>query len=169
MGGETRFKSGFCQGMTKTSISNPSFASSRIYCRGNSLVLQWLQLSSTVEDTVYIPGFGNKMPRPRKERIKWRKHNLLLRMNVKRKTVGKGPLKTLFSGQGPIQRQLIQNRVSEPSQGRKGADAAPWWMSLSLPKSEVKSRSEVGQVPFLPSGVFLFVSFSGHATQLVGS
>ena len=97
------------------------------------------------------------------------KENTTYYLECERKTEGEGPLDTLFASQGPIQRQLIQNWVPEPSQGGKGADAAPWWMSLSLPKSEVKSRSEVGQVPFLPSGVFLFVSFSGHATQLVRS
>ena len=65
------------------------------------------------------------MPRPRKERIKWGKHNLLLRMNVKRKTEGKGPLDTLLSSQGPIQRQLIQNRVPEPRPEQKRGRCCP--------------------------------------------
>ena len=78
-----------------------------------------------VEDTDYIPGLGNKMPRPRKERITWRKHNLLRRMNVKRKTIGKGPLKTLLSLQGPIQRELIQNQVPEPRPGQKRNRCCP--------------------------------------------
>ena len=46
-------------------------------------------------------------------------------MNVKRKTEGKGPLDTLFSGQGPIQRQLIQNQVPEPRPGRKRSGCCP--------------------------------------------
>ena len=153
--------------MTKTRISNSRFASSRMNWRGNSPVVQGNN-SVFALYTGYIPGLGNKMPRPRKERIKWGKHKLLLRMNVKRKTVGKGPLETLFSHQGPFQRQLIQTNSQGPGQGRKGADAAPWWMSLSLPKSEAK-WCEVEQVPFPPSGFFLFVSFSGHATRFVGS
>ena len=64
------------------------------------------------------------MPRLRKERIKWGKHNLLLRMDVKRETVGKGPLETL-SPEGPIQRQLIQNQVPEPKPGRKRSRCCP--------------------------------------------
>ena len=81
--------------------------------------------SSTVQDTGYIPDLGNKMPRPRKERIKWGKHNLILRMNVKRKTVGRGPLETLFSHQGPIRTQLIQNQVPEPGPEQKRGRCFP--------------------------------------------
>ena len=124
MGGEMRSKSGFCQGMTKTRISNSRFASSRMNWRGNSPVVQGYN-SVLPLYTGYIPGLGNKMPRPRKERIKWGKHKLLLRMTVKRKTVGKGPLETLFSHQGPFQRQLIQNQLPGPRPGQKRSRCCP--------------------------------------------
>ena len=84
MGGEMRSKSGFRQGVTKTRISNPSFASSRIKQSGNSLAVHWVQLCSpTAQGTDYIPGWGFKIPIPKKKkRIKWGKPNLLLRMSV---------------------------------------------------------------------------------------
>ena len=46
-------------------------------------------------------------------------------MNVKRKTEGKGPLDSLFSCQGPIRRQLIQNQVPEPRPGQKRSRCCP--------------------------------------------
>ena len=95
MGGETRSKSGFRQGMTKTHISNPCFASSEIKQSGNSLAVHWIQLCSpTAQGTDYIPGWGFKVPIPKKKRIKWGKPNLLLRMSVnlkKEKLRGKDP------------------------------------------------------------------------------
>lgn len=78
-------RNGFGLGITKTRISNPSFASSS---------------------------------------IKWKKHNLLLRMSVKRKNVGKGPLGTLFPCQGPFQRQLTQNHPG-PRQGLESGRCCP--------------------------------------------
>ena len=67
-GRETRSKSGFHQGMTKTRISNPSYASSRIKQSGNSLAVHWIQLCSpTAQGTDYIPGWGFKIPKPKKK------------------------------------------------------------------------------------------------------
>ena len=91
MGGERRSRISFRLEITKTHISNPSYASSRIKQRGNSLVVHWLQFSSSTEQgRSYIPDWGSNIPRPKK--IKWRKHNLLHRMSVEKKKKGKEKL-----------------------------------------------------------------------------
>ena len=85
MGGETRSKSGFHQGMTKTRISNPSFSSSRIKQRefpGCPLVTT---VFSTAQSTVTSLAGEKRFHSQKKTRIKWGKHNLLLTMSVKRK------------------------------------------------------------------------------------
>ena len=66
MGGEWKFRSGFRLEITKSHISNASYASSRIKQRGNSLAVHWLQFSSSIaQGTGYVPGWGFNISRPK--------------------------------------------------------------------------------------------------------
>ena len=80
--------------------------------------------SSTVQDTGYIPGLGIRCQGQEKKN-KMGETQPTTKMNVKRKTVGRGPLETLFSHQGPIRTQLIQNRVPEPRPEQKRGRCCP--------------------------------------------
>ena len=75
-----------------------------------------------------------------------------------KKNWGEGAHKHPFRQPGAHSEATPPKPSPRAQEGGKGADAAPWWMSLSLPNSEAKWCG-VGQVPSPSSEVFCLFLF----------